>query len=628
MKIEQVLHGYNNGHTVLQTSIKGLSANDMSRMDILSDWSGYQDSRDDSSYITAYPLRNTPYYVVAKSWYAYEMERPGCVWTHSLLLNLDDIDKNFDFRVLLTYFRRPVKSEFEGYDKSIEVVHFPVINGDKEKIPIDEATLLFVYSSLFVYDKPFAFKTEMSALDNQKFCLSLLQFMPLQMLRHISMSSGGNSLRQVEGNVLTMQFVQDNSLMSLLAPPWADKVKIDDFHNGARFLLQEALDGRNNIAPLIRIFSKDIGTSYQKLCAVGDLLRMLNRAMKNKVSSEDYKKVLDVITSFFPEEEGLLVKSNFLGDTIRQLFVNEEDFLFYVSTCKNEKSLPMDLVQLPRHFGNLNNEDDKIYLIERIFRVKSYNSFGKELLEYLFCSNSSSWLDFDKSRFAVLLPIFESSYDVSWNSRVSWSKLWDACLCHNVDVSMAFADMVRSQRPHLEMTVYDKLNRNEMVPSNIVSSCLKNVSNLLEWLRGKTDVSENVVSLILKHINPNDTVIQKQGIEPWRWIEHYSGSKTLGFDTFVFFLSFNWVNDEALKMLKISFYSLHEVLALGNEQAFLLLDKIRKYTDELPISENWDNCKKLRKGVVKYLKRNGYKKSVLENFTPDKQVNEWLQKLW
>lgn len=217
---------------------------------------------------------------------------------------------------------------------------------------------------------------------------------------------------------------------------------------------------------------------------------------------------------------------------------------------------------------------------------------------------------------------------MSWNSRVSWSKLWDACLCHNVDVSMAFADMVRSQEPQLEMNVYDKLNRNEIMPSNIVHSCFKNVSNLLEWLRGKTDISENVVSLILKLINPNDVVIQKQGIEPWRWIDHYSGSETLGFDTFVFFLSFNWVNDEALKMLKISFYSLHEVLALGNEQAFLLLGKLRKYTDELPISESWDNCKKLRKGIVRYLKESGYKKSVLENFTPDRKVNEWLQKLW
>ena len=122
----------------------------------------------------------------------------------------------------------------------------------------------------------------------------------------------------------------------------------------------------------------------------------------------------------------MLVKSNFLGDTIRQLFVNDEDFLFYVSTCKKEESLPMDLVQFPRHFDDLDNED-KIYLVERIANVKSYNSFGKEILEYLFCS-TSSWLDFDKSRFVVLLPIFENSYDVSWNSRLSWSKLWDACL--------------------------------------------------------------------------------------------------------------------------------------------------------------------------------------------------------
>lgn len=98
MKIEQVLHGYSNGHTLLRSSVKSLTVNDAAKMDVLSDWSGYQDDREDSSYITTYSLVDSPYYVVAKSWYAYEMGRPGCVWTHSLLISFDDIDKKFDFR--------------------------------------------------------------------------------------------------------------------------------------------------------------------------------------------------------------------------------------------------------------------------------------------------------------------------------------------------------------------------------------------------------------------------------------------------------------------------------------------------------------------------------------------------
>lgn len=156
----------------------------------------------------------------------------------------------------------------------------------------------------------------MSALDNQKFCLSLLQYLPIPLLRHISMSSGSNNLRQFQGEVLTMQFVSDKSMMSLLSPPWKDTVKIDDFHNGVRFLLQEVLNGGNSIAPLIRIFSNDIGTNYGKLCAVGNLLRMLNRAMLHRVSSDDYQIVLRIMSLAFPSDEGMLIKSNFWGQKL------------------------------------------------------------------------------------------------------------------------------------------------------------------------------------------------------------------------------------------------------------------------------------------------------------------------
>ena len=38
-------------------------------------------------YYTGYPLENGEKYVIAKTWYAYEMKRPGCVWTHSIVLH-------------------------------------------------------------------------------------------------------------------------------------------------------------------------------------------------------------------------------------------------------------------------------------------------------------------------------------------------------------------------------------------------------------------------------------------------------------------------------------------------------------------------------------------------------------
>ena len=71
MKIEQLLYGYDDGHTLLTGSILINSAADSARLAMLSDWSGYRTTDDDDSYLTAFPLVDSPYYVVAKSWYAY-----------------------------------------------------------------------------------------------------------------------------------------------------------------------------------------------------------------------------------------------------------------------------------------------------------------------------------------------------------------------------------------------------------------------------------------------------------------------------------------------------------------------------------------------------------------------------
>ena len=115
MKIEQVLHGYSDGHQLLASSTTALSLSDSRKMALLSDWNEYVSAQeDDSSYLMCYPLLDSPYYVVAKTWYADEKERPGCVWTHSLLLDIQGQTSFFDYELLYSIFRRPKEGDY-GY---------------------------------------------------------------------------------------------------------------------------------------------------------------------------------------------------------------------------------------------------------------------------------------------------------------------------------------------------------------------------------------------------------------------------------------------------------------------------------------------------------------------------------
>lgn len=627
MKIEQVLHGYSNGHTLLRSSVKSLTVNDAAKMDVLSDWSGYQDDREDSSYITTYPLVDSPYYVVAKSWYAYEMDRPGCVWTHSLLISFDDIDKKFDFRLLLVYFSRPSSDDLDDYEQTIEIDRYPSFNGQKDILPIDETSLIFLYSSLFAYSKPFSFKVEMSALDNQKFCLSLLQYLPIPLLRHISMSSGSNNLRQFQGEVLTMQFVSDKSMMSLLSPPWKDTVKIDDFHNGVRFLLQEVLNGGNSIAPLIRIFSNDIGTNYGKLCAVGNLLRMLNRAMLHRVSSDDYQIVLRIMSLAFPSDEGMLIKSNFLGAKIVPLFGDDSNFIYQISICENGEAFPESFVRLKSHFEIAIKDFDKLYsIVEKIYNYGTLSHYGIEFLGMFF--STSTWINLGREEFGKLLNIFEKYYDISWDGKIGWYNIWAACLRYNTDVSLSIADLIRSKLIQPEIIVYENLNNGNKTPKNMVKSTFSNVECFLEWMSFEDDFSDQVVNAIVTNIVPTSVVVKRKGSKIWNWLANNKHGISLDYYAFVFTLSFNWTDDIALKLLKCSFYPIHQILAEDRVHAPILWLKVMKFADELPIEEDWDNCKKLRKGLVRYLKSCGYKKTLLSDFTPDVGLNDRLVKFW
>lgn len=123
MVIEQTLHGYDMGHGLLASSLPNLAPEDQALLFKLSDWTGFHvlNANEEDCYLTAYPLPSKKYYAIAKTWYADEMERSGCVWTHTLLIPIDGISQEFDFRTIIDLFHRPNNKNFSDYNLSIEI---------------------------------------------------------------------------------------------------------------------------------------------------------------------------------------------------------------------------------------------------------------------------------------------------------------------------------------------------------------------------------------------------------------------------------------------------------------------------------------------------------------------------
>lgn len=121
LTIHQVLHGYSEGHRLLSASLR-LPRTDEHEMLVLSDLSGPAVVPGYSDYLTGYAIASGKYYVLARTWYAPEMKRPGCVWTHSMIIAAADLGRMLSVSPLRGLFRRPTgDDDFATYASPLEV---------------------------------------------------------------------------------------------------------------------------------------------------------------------------------------------------------------------------------------------------------------------------------------------------------------------------------------------------------------------------------------------------------------------------------------------------------------------------------------------------------------------------
>jgi hypothetical protein len=120
IKVQQTLHGYSEGHRLIEGSAK-LAQVDARTMLLLSDASGSGARTPSDGYLTGYPLQEAGKYVLARTWAAPEMSRPGCVWTHSLLIDFADLARLASVEDLLRSFVRPLNSGVSAYGSSMEI---------------------------------------------------------------------------------------------------------------------------------------------------------------------------------------------------------------------------------------------------------------------------------------------------------------------------------------------------------------------------------------------------------------------------------------------------------------------------------------------------------------------------
>ncbi|WP_285348468.1 hypothetical protein [Pseudomonas sp. ME-P-057] len=105
MKVDQCLFGYNDGHKLLATSLS--LGSETSTLTELSDMAPGIVFGKSGGYWTGVPAPSIGRYVLMRTWPAPEMPRPGCVWTHALLIDPNVLELLEDLAVLQKSMSRP-----------------------------------------------------------------------------------------------------------------------------------------------------------------------------------------------------------------------------------------------------------------------------------------------------------------------------------------------------------------------------------------------------------------------------------------------------------------------------------------------------------------------------------------
>lgn len=412
MKVHQALHGYNQGHNLLYSSIN-LPYEDEDYMKKQSDWTEYVCDDEDSSYIKAYILPKSHLYVVSKSWYAYEMSRPGCVWTHSLIINLDDITIDFDFRTLLIYFRRP-KDKMDSYDEILDIV-----SSEKDIVPhalhfftLNE--IAYLYLSLLT-NKRSTFRIEDKSYTYQYLLLSLLQFLPLDVVADSNLCSGTTIIANANSDI-NISF--SNNINQRLQDVTLEGVSFSKSENNGLFYFANAIKKQENkVASVLRAYSNEIGVKTERLLIFGNLLYGLE-----KPNDITYNSILESLVFAFPDKnDGVRIKQAFLSQKVIELYTSMENF--YTGLCVNSYEKSIDFLSLYPYEEvdkTIRTDIDTLEaFLNNILGSDMISAYGNGLLKYEAQSLSIEW---QKKIYERDWNLFQSllNFDPSWLYNKYW----------------------------------------------------------------------------------------------------------------------------------------------------------------------------------------------------------------
>lgn len=636
IRIHQCLHGYDDGHQLIQTSTRIPSKADRLLL-TLSDMSGPTMVTGFQPYLTGYPVPDTSWYAFAETWYAPEKPRPGCVWTHTLLIETADLARIQNWELLLKLFARPSK------DRKLKSYAEPLVlldtRNDSELCLVDEPrdVILLVLSALYQQSKP-VYLAAQDAKTHQDLVLTIWNQQYPKLRRSFSFCTASLANRKILGRAFDLQIIPATSLrdvqrdvpngvfiepekvtLPLDLPPW--------IHTAAEDLVHCT---NSDLRQFLLLFGADAAEGREPFAQILDLYTKVHAI---ESGAPRLFEIIEQISMYYPgAQQGARLKQVLLGGNSASsrvaLTFSESDLLKELAVTDRSSAFDADSLRLRERASELVHKQPGQFR-QLILDLLNYdlNPLGEQIIAGMAeAVTPTIALDVGRQKAGLLFvltkynPALLTAPEI-WqepkdrqrelldfvqpqleSGELSIAKVMYAMLTAGSDVLAE--DLIRQYGSVAVAAVLDWF---ENYPSSVLSenwerALASKPGAILDWLDTCGEPRYETMALLTSLLDPHSASVLKFGTNVWlplaRSDESDMGGKTrISVMAFLLALGFSNPDAHAPQLVAEAFQPVHDAAA-AERLPYASWRLLMYQAPSLTWWGEWDKCERLRRALV------------------------------
>ncbi len=666
--IHQFLHGYSDGHRLIAGSLK--LPTDVARLMLrMSDLSGSSVVEGFDQYITGYPLDAINAYALAMTWYAGEMRRPGCVWTHTIALSVDVLATISSLSSLVKLFRRPVK-HFAKSDYAETISFEPnceQIGPFGEDIrPLLKGQLGTIFSAY--YGAGHLEPVVLVARDSDEFSGAIFALWSQQWPRlrqRFLFCTGSLSSRNLDGRAFDIQCSPPTAARDVAREATTQLSRIEPILvYSQNNLPSPALDAaiEDAILPNGASFRSFLWASVDEGSGRGDVSHFA-RIYDAVKTSQGVDSVIRAVAESFPKpDEATRLKQllfganqvNFVGESFR-----DQDILFALATTSDTEIFDPETLSIDCRVTSLcaNRPDEARSLLRRLFGT-SVNDFGEEILSALIIHMDTDTAREITQEHPKFLPgLFRARPDLARSPEL-WKlggdrkrELFEAVAGRNEPNSADIQGMIgalldsdseaflrRSVTLWGRDAVFSVLDWVEAHDGRMSRTCRDALDNqpdlVMDWIQQRSATSSASRVAVAHVVAPYASRISRRDSEVWlgtfRNVQGTASDAEKDYlATFLLALAFCDAPPAPLDLVAESYQRVHQAAweERLSDEAWSIAEP---FVPELSWWNNWDKCERLNRGLVAAFIRHRWPSSGLrriKNYYPRDSATDLRQQI-